>query len=113
MVMMAEVPYKLSCVLYGHKSDVRAVAATRNGCIVSGSRDKSAKLWTPNSTVNKATEQYLPYITTQTQQEINTSSRIGTHSTNARELSRVRTRPARVRHNSTNITTPRRREAFF
>nr|CAD7403114.1 unnamed protein product [Timema cristinae] len=47
---MAGVPYKLSCVLYGHKSDVRAVAATRNGCIVSGSRDKSAKLWTPNST---------------------------------------------------------------
>nr|CAD7571777.1 unnamed protein product [Timema californicum] len=48
VVMMAGVPYKLSCVLYGHKSDVRAVAATRNGCIVSGSRDKSAKLWTPN-----------------------------------------------------------------
>ncbi|GAB6028809.1 hypothetical protein CHUAL_004620 [Chamberlinius hualienensis] len=40
--------YKLRCSLHGHASDVRAVAASQN-CIVSGSRDMTSKLWTPNS----------------------------------------------------------------
>ncbi|XP_063216584.1 phospholipase A-2-activating protein [Bacillus rossius redtenbacheri] len=45
---MANRVYKLSCILYGHKSDVRSVCTSATGCIVSGSRDKSAKFWTPN-----------------------------------------------------------------
>ncbi|KDR14862.1 hypothetical protein L798_11403, partial [Zootermopsis nevadensis] len=45
---MASVPYKLSCVLIGHNLDVRSVTATHEGYIVSGSRDKSAKIWKPN-----------------------------------------------------------------
>ncbi|CAH0395801.1 unnamed protein product [Bemisia tabaci] len=40
--------YKLSVCLYGHTADVRALAATHNGCIVSASRDKTAKIWKPN-----------------------------------------------------------------
>uniref|UniRef100_A0A182MZ99 Phospholipase A-2-activating protein n=1 Tax=Anopheles dirus TaxID=7168 RepID=A0A182MZ99_9DIPT len=36
--------FKLSCELVGHKLDVRAVAEG-NGFIVSGSRDKTAKVW--------------------------------------------------------------------
>lgn len=45
---MAAAPYKLSCVLFGHSSDVRSVAVTREGYIVTGSRDKSAKVWKHN-----------------------------------------------------------------
>lgn len=45
---MAAAPYKLSCVLLGHSSDVRSVAVTHEGYIVTGSRDKSAKIWKPN-----------------------------------------------------------------
>ncbi|KAK7576747.1 hypothetical protein V9T40_013033 [Parthenolecanium corni] len=41
-------PYKLSCALYGHSSDVRDIAITHNNYIVSCSRDKTAKLWKPN-----------------------------------------------------------------
>ncbi|XP_058818006.1 phospholipase A-2-activating protein [Topomyia yanbarensis] len=37
--------FKLSCELAGHKLDVRAVAEGK-GYIVSGSRDKTAKVWT-------------------------------------------------------------------
>lgn len=37
--------YKLSCELFGHSLDVRAVAEGQVGCIVSGSRDKTAKTW--------------------------------------------------------------------
>ncbi|XP_053693929.1 phospholipase A-2-activating protein [Sabethes cyaneus] len=37
--------FKLSCELAGHKLDVRAVAEGK-GCIVSGSRDKTSKVWT-------------------------------------------------------------------
>lgn len=36
--------YKLSCELFGHSLDVRAVAEGNN-CIISGSRDKTAKIW--------------------------------------------------------------------
>lgn len=36
--------YKLSCELVGHSLDVRAVAIGNN-FIVSGSRDKTAKIW--------------------------------------------------------------------
>ncbi|KAJ9583075.1 hypothetical protein L9F63_022581 [Diploptera punctata] len=45
---MASSVYKLSCVLYGHTGDVRSVAETQEGFIVSGSRDRSAKIWKPN-----------------------------------------------------------------
>jgi WD40 repeat protein len=45
---MASAPYKLSCVLFGHNSDIRAVAVNREGYIVTGSRDKCAKIWKPN-----------------------------------------------------------------
>jgi len=45
---MAVAPYKLSCVLSGHSLDVRSVAVTHEGGIVSGSRDKCAKIWKPN-----------------------------------------------------------------
>lgn len=36
--------FKLSCELVGHKLDVRAVTEGA-GFIVSGSRDKTAKVW--------------------------------------------------------------------
>lgn len=36
--------YKLSCELLGHSLDVRAVAEGQD-CIISGSRDKTVKLW--------------------------------------------------------------------
>lgn len=39
--------YKLSCELLGHSLDVRSVAV-HNNYIVSGSRDKTAKLWEYN-----------------------------------------------------------------
>uniref|UniRef100_A0A2H8TP61 Phospholipase A-2-activating protein n=1 Tax=Melanaphis sacchari TaxID=742174 RepID=A0A2H8TP61_9HEMI len=41
--------YKLSSVLYGHVLDVRGLATGSDGYIVSASRDKTAKLWKPNS----------------------------------------------------------------
>ncbi|XP_050524423.1 phospholipase A-2-activating protein [Daktulosphaira vitifoliae] len=41
--------YKLSSVVYGHVLDVRGLSSTSNGYIVSVSRDKTAKLWKPNS----------------------------------------------------------------
>ncbi|XP_037950016.1 phospholipase A-2-activating protein-like [Teleopsis dalmanni] len=41
--------YKLSCELFGHGTDVRAVAVGETSCngeiIISGSRDKTTKLW--------------------------------------------------------------------
>ncbi|PSN46406.1 Phospholipase A-2-activating protein [Blattella germanica] len=45
---MASANYKLSCVLFGHTLDVRSIAVTQDGYIVSGSRDKCAKVWKPN-----------------------------------------------------------------
>jgi len=45
---MAVALYKLSCILSGHSLDVRSVAVTHEGGIVSGSRDKCAKIWKPN-----------------------------------------------------------------
>lgn len=36
--------FKLSAELSGHSLDVRSVAYANN-CIVSGSRDKSARIW--------------------------------------------------------------------
>ncbi|CAG4941351.1 unnamed protein product [Parnassius apollo] len=44
---MAVPDYKLSAVLYGHSLDVRCVATTKEYCILSGSRDRTAKLWHP------------------------------------------------------------------
>ncbi|XP_043269766.1 phospholipase A-2-activating protein [Venturia canescens] len=44
---MSEEPYKLNCVLLGHTLDVRALATFRDGTIVSASRDKTARVWTP------------------------------------------------------------------
>ncbi|KAJ1673186.1 hypothetical protein EV182_005727, partial [Spiromyces aspiralis] len=52
--------YRLSSVLVGHGDDVRCVAAIDNNSLVSGSRDKTAKLWTrsaadPTVFTNEAT----------------------------------------------------------
>ncbi|KAH9634238.1 hypothetical protein HF086_012700 [Spodoptera exigua] len=44
---MAVPDYKLSAVLYGHSLDVRCVATTKEFCILSASRDRTAKLWHP------------------------------------------------------------------
>jgi len=41
-------PYQLSSVLFGHSLDVRALATTDDGWIISTSRDKTAKVWRPN-----------------------------------------------------------------
>ncbi|EFA09359.2 phospholipase A-2-activating protein [Tribolium castaneum] len=40
--------FKLSASLFGHSLDVRSVVVTNNNSIISGSRDKTAKFWTPN-----------------------------------------------------------------
>lgn len=40
--------FKLSCELLGHSLDVRSVVAANN-CIISGSRDKTVKLWERNA----------------------------------------------------------------
>lgn len=44
------VPFKLSCSLTGHESDVRAVAAGLfpEGSIITASRDRTARLWVPS-----------------------------------------------------------------
>jgi WD40 repeat protein len=39
--------FKLSAELLGHSLDVRSVT-TANNCIISGSRDKTAKIWERN-----------------------------------------------------------------
>ncbi|KAJ0179726.1 hypothetical protein K1T71_004317 [Dendrolimus kikuchii] len=44
---MAVPNYKLSVVLSGHSLDVRCVATTKEYCILSASRDRTAKLWHP------------------------------------------------------------------
>lgn len=44
---MAVPDYKLSTVLSGHSLDVRCVATTKDYCILSASRDRTAKLWHP------------------------------------------------------------------
>ncbi|XP_049866339.1 phospholipase A-2-activating protein [Pectinophora gossypiella] len=44
---MAVPEYKLSAVLCGHSMDVRCVATTKEYCILSASRDRTAKLWHP------------------------------------------------------------------
>ncbi|XP_002740172.1 phospholipase A-2-activating protein-like [Saccoglossus kowalevskii] len=48
---MATSSYKLSCTLIGHEGDVRAVttAYSPEGAIISGSRDKTARIWVPIS----------------------------------------------------------------
>ena len=45
--------YKISCSLVGHEQDVRALAPVfkPEGGIISGSRDKTARLWIPNEYV--------------------------------------------------------------
>lgn len=45
---MAETQYKLSCTLVGHKLDVRSLTVTKDGNILSASRDKTARIWKPN-----------------------------------------------------------------
>ncbi|KAL0840126.1 hypothetical protein ABMA28_015431 [Loxostege sticticalis] len=44
---MAIPEYKLSAVLCGHSMDVRCVSTTKENCILSASRDRTAKLWHP------------------------------------------------------------------
>ncbi|XP_031830559.2 phospholipase A2 activator protein [Nomia melanderi] len=45
---MAQPSYKLRSSLFGHTSDVRAVATFTDGTIVSTSRDKTARVWKPS-----------------------------------------------------------------
>ncbi|KAK8763572.1 hypothetical protein V5799_033821 [Amblyomma americanum] len=47
---MAATPYRLRCSLVGHSMDVRAVAAAHfpEGAIVTGSRDRTTRVWLPN-----------------------------------------------------------------
>lgn len=47
---MAATPYRLRCSLLGHSMDVRAVAAAHKpeGAIVTGSRDRTTRIWLPN-----------------------------------------------------------------
>jgi WD40 repeat protein len=50
---MANTSYRLRCQLYGHEQDVRSVSAiTEYDGIVSGSRDKTARIWRPSEYVN-------------------------------------------------------------
>jgi len=52
--MMAGTSYRLRCQLYGHEADVRSVSTiTEYDGIVSGSRDKTARIWRPSEYVNK------------------------------------------------------------
>lgn len=44
---MAVSDYKLSATLCGHSMDVRCVTTTKEFCILSASRDRTAKLWHP------------------------------------------------------------------
>lgn len=45
---MAHTSYRLRCQLYGHEADVRSVSTiTEYDGIVSGSRDKTARIWRP------------------------------------------------------------------
>ncbi|KAM3961586.1 LOW QUALITY PROTEIN: phospholipase A2 activator protein [Aphomia sociella] len=44
---MAIPDYKLSAILNGHSMDVRCVTITKENCILSASRDRTAKLWHP------------------------------------------------------------------
>ncbi|KAK4875781.1 hypothetical protein RN001_012203 [Aquatica leii] len=45
-------PFKLSASLHGHSLDVRSISVTSKNGIISGSRDKTAKLWIPNEFSN-------------------------------------------------------------
>ncbi|XP_051162617.1 phospholipase A-2-activating protein [Leptopilina boulardi] len=45
---MSETQYKLSCTLVGHKLDVRSLTVTKDGNILSASRDKTARIWKPS-----------------------------------------------------------------
>lgn len=51
--MNENVTYKLRCSMPGHSKDVRCVTVgdIMEECIVSGSRDKTAKLWLPEGYV--------------------------------------------------------------
>lgn len=40
--------FKLSSVLFGHSLDVRSLATTEDGSIISTSRDKTSRIWKPN-----------------------------------------------------------------
>ena len=40
-----EIPFQLSTTLFGHKKDVRCLAAFESGGLVSGSRDLTARIW--------------------------------------------------------------------
>ncbi|KAG0717763.1 Phospholipase A-2-activating protein [Chionoecetes opilio] len=44
--------YRLRCNLLGHSKDVRAVATSGEGLVVTASRDSTARLWTPAATGN-------------------------------------------------------------
>ena len=49
--------YQLSAILEGHTNDVRCVAAFPGGSLLSGSRDKTVKLWTADN------QHWTPQIT--------------------------------------------------
>uniref|UniRef100_A0A0P4WEV7 Phospholipase A-2-activating protein n=1 Tax=Scylla olivacea TaxID=85551 RepID=A0A0P4WEV7_SCYOL len=48
--------YKLRCNLLGHSKDVRAVATSREGLVVTASRDATARLWVPQATSGNSFE---------------------------------------------------------
>lgn len=51
---MADTSYRLRCQLYGHEQDVRSVSTiTEYDGIVSGSRDKTARIWRPSEYVDE------------------------------------------------------------
>ncbi|CAF1399682.1 unnamed protein product [Adineta steineri] len=55
---MANTSYRLRCQLYGHESDVRSVSTiTEYDGIISGSRDKTARIWRPSATDKTSFEQ--------------------------------------------------------
>jgi WD40 repeat protein len=46
---MAKTSYRLRCQLHGHEADVRSVSAiTEYDGLVSGSRDRTARIWRPS-----------------------------------------------------------------
>lgn len=50
---MADTSYRLRCQLYAHEQDVRSVSTiTEYDGIVSGSRDKTARIWRPSEYVD-------------------------------------------------------------
>ena len=58
---MANTSYRLRCQLYGHEADVRTVSTIPEyDGIVSGSRDRTARIWRPLEYVVES-QGHLPF----------------------------------------------------